>query len=175
MKVYEIEQSKSEVQKVYTELIDKITEHVKLLSLNSKPITSVMAMKRDLIRLKIRSMELGAGSVESRKAGSTLSYDMEQGERRLESCEAGSTLRCDLGKEEEFLAMEILEIMGIDVKPAVCAGLVGLKEMKRTLVKFHYEKMARTGMKYKDIKTELSKKYNMSVASIEKMVYKNSR
>jgi hypothetical protein len=148
MKAYEIEQSKSEVQKVYSELIDKITEHVKLLSLSSKPITSVMAMKRDLIRLKI-------GYVESREAGSSLRYDM--------------------GKEEEILAMEIMETMGIDVKPAVCSGLVGLKEMKRTLVKFHYERMAKTGLKYKDIKMELSKKYGLSVASIEKMVYRNAR
>ncbi len=33
--------------------------------------------------------------------------------------------------------------------------------MKRTLVKFHYEKMAKTGLKYKDIKMELSKKYGL--------------
>lgn len=148
MKAYEIEQSKSEVQKVYSELVDKITEHVKLLSLNSKPITSVMAMKRDLIRLKIGYVELGARG-------------MEQGEK-------------DMGKEEEMLVMEILETMGIDVRPAVCSGLVGLKEMKRTLVKFHYERMAKTGLKYKDIKIELSKKYGLSVASIEKMVYRAS-
>jgi hypothetical protein len=149
MKIYEVEQSQIEVQKVYSQLIDKITEHVKLLSLNSKPITSVMAMKRDLIRLKIGYLEL-----EARGTG--------QGE-------------IDVGQAEEILAMEILEIMGIDVKPAVCSGLVGLKEMKRTLVKFHYEKMAKTGLKYKDIKIELSKKYGLSVASIEKMVYRNAR
>ncbi len=33
----------------------------------------------------------------------------------------------NLGKEEEMLAMEILETMGIDVKPAVCSGLIGIK------------------------------------------------
>jgi hypothetical protein len=147
MENYDVELSKQEVKKTYSILIDKITEHVKLLSLNSKPITSVMAMKRDLIRLKI-------GYVESREAGSSLRYDM--------------------GKEEEILAMEILENMGIDVKPAVCSGLIGIREMKRTLVKYHYEKMAKTGVKYKDIKMELSKKYGLSVASIEKMVYRNA-
>jgi hypothetical protein len=156
MKNYEIEQSNNEVQKAYSQLLDKLTEHVKLLSLDSRPITSVMAMKRALIRLKIGYVEQGARC-------------MVQGDKSMEPG-AGC-----MGKEEEILAMEILETMGIDVKPAVCSGLIGLKEMKRTLVKYHYEKMAKGGKKYKEIKMDLSKKYGLSVSSIEKMVYRNAR
>jgi hypothetical protein len=141
---YEIEQSNNEVQKAYSQLLDKLTDHVKLLSLNSRPITSVMAMKRALIRLKI-------------------GYQNQNPSKTIILC-----------NEDENLATEVLERMGIDIKQAVDAGLIGAKEMKRALVKYHYEMMSKGGKKYKEIKMDLSKKYGLSVASIEKMVYRSA-
>lgn len=145
MENYDVELSKQELKKTYSNLIDKIGEHVKILSLNEKPITTIMAIKRALLRLKIDYL----------------------------NPEPVKNIR--LSNEQQKLSMEVLECMGIDVQQAVDSGLIGIKEMKRKLVKFHYEKMAKTGLKYKDIKNELSKKYGLSVASIEKMVYRNAR
>jgi hypothetical protein len=157
MKNYEIEQSNYEVQKVYSQLIDKLTEHVKLLSLNGKPITTVMGLKRALIRMKKITPPATGGC------------HLPNGEDMPSRNGLNET---KISNEEELLAMEILECMGIDIKPAVEAGLLGLREMKKSMIRFHYDRIAKTGMKYKDIKAELSKKYNMSEANIEKMVYR---
>jgi hypothetical protein len=159
MKNYEIEQSNNDVQKVYELLIDKLTEHVKLLSMNGKPITTVMGVKRELVRMRKLT------------PSATCGCHLPDGE------DMPAHNRFNEGKisnEEELLAMEIMECMGIDVKPAVEAGLIGIKEMKKSLIRFHYDKMAKTGMKYKDIKAELSKRYGMSVANIEKVVYRRT-
>jgi hypothetical protein len=163
MKNYDVEISGYAVQKVYDDLIEKITEHVKVLSLNGKPITTVMGVKRELVRMRKRS---------------TWGYGMEHGAWSREQGDEdkganGTSEKTKLNNEEVILAMEILECMGIDVHSAVVAGLTGEKEMKKSLIIFHYDRMAKTGRKYKDIKEELSKKYNMSAANIEKIVYRN--
>lgn len=150
MKIYEVEQSKNELQKMYSQLIDKLTEHVKILSLNGRPITTVMAIKRGLIRLKIGYLEHGAAS-------------MEQG---------GENKEIKLTQEEEILVTEIMEYLGIDVKQAVDSDLIGIKEMKRRLIQYHYDKMAKNGTSYKKIKEELSKKYGYSISAIEKLIYR---
>jgi hypothetical protein len=142
MENYDVELSKIEVKKMYSLLIDKITEHVKILSLNDRPITSIMAVKRALLRLKI---------------------DYLNPEPVKDSV---------LSQEQEKLAIEILECLGIDVKQTVDSGLIGTKEMKRTLVRYHYERMAKSGISYKKIKEELSRKYGFSVSAIEKIIYR---
>ena len=57
MKIYAIEQSNTEVKKAYAMLLDRINEHIRLLAENSKPITSIVGIKRGLIRLKIGKAE----------------------------------------------------------------------------------------------------------------------
>jgi hypothetical protein len=145
MKIYEVEQSQSEVQRLYSQLVDKLTDHVKILSLNGMPITTTVGKKSALIRLKI-------GYLNPEPLPET-----------------------ELSAEEEILVTEILECMGIEVKQAVDSGFIGIKEMKRRLVLYHYDKMAKQGKKYKDIKTELSKKYGITIATIEKIVYRTAK
>ncbi len=155
MKAYVIEQSNNEIKKVYGLLIEKINQHVKLLAENSKPFTSFMGIKRGLLRLKIGYMDTSNTSTSS-VHGSAQNKDVM------------------LDGEEELLANEIFETMNIDVKQAVDTGLIGIREMKRQLVRHYYEQMAKEGKKYKDIKVELSKRYGLSVSSIEKLVYRKN-
>ena len=74
-----------------------------------------------------------------------------------------------------MLFFTILETMKIDVRQSVSVGLIGEKEMKRQLVRFHYEEMAKQDMTYKEIKDKLSKQYGLSISSIEKLVYKTKK
>jgi hypothetical protein len=144
MKIYAIEQSENEVKKAYSFLIDRINEHVKLLAENSKPITSIMGIKRALHRLRLNYIE----------------------KKPKEEIRLSESL--------ELLANEVLDKYNVDIKDVIDIGLVGEKEIKRALVKKEYEEMAKQNMTYKVIKAKLSKRYGLSVSSIEKLVYRKS-
>lgn len=152
MKIYAIEQSNVEVKKAYSLLIDKINEHVKLLAKNSKPITSIIGIKRGLLRLKIGYLDTA--------------------DSPLISIEKNSV---KLDKDLEMLALSFMEKYELDIKEIIDVGLVGEKEIVKALVKKEYEEMAKQGEKYKDIKAELSKKYGLSISSIEKLMYRKSK
>jgi len=147
MKIYAIEQSNTEVKKAYSLLIDKINEHVKLLALNSKPITSIIGIKRGLLRLKIGHIDTSTGSVRKNEI--------------------------QLTEQLEILANDFMDKYQLDIKEIIDVGLVGEKEIIKALVRKEYNEMAKEGMKYKVIKAELSEKYGISVSSIEKLVYRN--
>ncbi len=142
MTTYIIEQSNNEVKKAYSFLIDRINDHVKLLAENSKPIISIMGIKRALFRLRIAYIE----------------------EKPKEELRLSESL--------ELLANEVLDKYNVDIKDAIDIGLVGEKEIKRALVKKEYKEMAKQNMTYKVIKAKLSKRYGLSVSSIEKLVYR---
>ena len=142
MKLYAIEQSDKNVRTHYSELLDAINNHIRLLAENSKPFSSVIGIKRALIRLRIDYLE--------RKTDRNIKLD----------------------EEEQLLVTEIIDCLGLDLSEAVERGIVGVKEMKKQLVKYHYEQMAKTGKTYKEIKRILSEQYGISVASIEKVVYR---
>ena len=142
MKVYVIEQSNNEVKRAYSTLLDKINGHIKLLAENRKPITSLMGIKRGLIRLKI-------------------GYFNDQEKQKIE-----------LSEKLEILATDFMEKYQLDIKEIIDVGLIGEKEIIKALVKKEYEEMAKHGMKYKNIKVDLSKKYGISVSSIEKLIYR---
>jgi len=144
MKIYEIEQSKSAVRKQYSQLIDKLNFHIKLLAVNGKPFTSSVAIKRGLHRLRIDYLP-------------TISSIAKKGIK--------------LSQSEEMLVSEVLDKLNTDIRESIEIGLVGEKEIKRVLLKKEYGEMAKEGMKYKDIKVLLSEKYGLSVSSIEKLVY----
>ncbi len=144
MKAYTLEQSNSEVKRAYSFLLDRLNEHVKLLAENRKPFTSFIGIKRGLLKLRIPSYA---------KASEDKS-------------------KIILTEKEELLASEIFETMNLDVRQTVHAGLVGEKEMKRQLVRFHYQEMAKQDMTYKEIKGKLSKRYGLSISAIEKLVYR---
>ncbi|MFN3382921.1 MAG: hypothetical protein ACK41O_25910, partial [Runella zeae] len=61
---------------------------------------------------------------------------------------------------------------GFDAKRMFDIGLLPLKEAKKWLVRKQYFDMAKTGRSYSDIKLELSVKYQLSVSSIEKLIYR---
>ncbi len=150
MKAYTLEQSNSEVKRAYSFLLDRLNEHVKLLAENRKPFTSFIGIKRGLLKLRISSY---AEATEDK----------------------GSCIKVMDGKlteKEELLASEIFELMSMDVKQAVVTGLVGEREMKRQLVRYHYREMAKQDMTYKEIKGILSERYGLSVSAIEKLVYR---
>lgn len=142
MKIYAIEQSNTEVKKAYAMLLDRINEHIRLLAENSKPITSIVGIKRGLIRLKIGKAE----------------------EQRQKD-------KIKLSEKLELLAGTFMEQYQIDITEIIDVGLVGEKEIIKALVRKEYEEMAKQGKRYKDIKAELSGKYGMSVSSIEKLMY----
>jgi hypothetical protein len=147
MKNYEIEQSKTAIQKQYSKLIDQLNFHIKLLAINGKPFTSAVAVKRGLRRLRIDYLP-----------------EIAQGARKVKK----------LTESEEKLVNEVLDKLNADIRESIEIGLAGEKEIKRVLLKKEYEDMAKEGMKYKDIKILLSEKYGLSVSMIEKLVYKKS-
>ena len=141
MKNYAIEQSKEEINFAYSRLIDKLGSHVKLLSEESMPITSIMAMIRGLRRLKLDYLQ---------------QIDIK---------------RTKLSENELLLADSVHKTFGVDVVPALGIGLFGTQQLKKVLISHEYEQLAKKGLKYKDIKQKLSAKYGWSVSSIEKLVY----
>lgn len=60
---------------------------------------------------------------------------------------------------------------GIDLHKLMENGLVSRKQATKWIVKKKYYEMAKTGRKYIDIKNELSDKYEISVRTIEKLIY----
>ena len=147
MRNYEIEQSRTAIQKQYSKLIDQLNVHIKLLAINGKPFTSAVAVKRGLRRIRIDYLP-----------------EIANGVRKVKK----------LSENEEKLVNEVLDKLNADIRESVEIGLVGEKEIKRVLLKKEYEDMAKEGMKYKDIKILLSEKYGLSVSMIEKLVYKKN-
>jgi len=150
MNTYEIRQSENGLGKAYTKLMDRISEHVTLLAENGKPITSLMGIKRGLYRYKKElTLTTGIGLVPTQIESTPLTEDLA------------------------LLVSDVLDKFNIDVLESIEVGLVGEKELKRLLIKYDYERLAKSGIKYKEIKKQLSEKYEVSVSSIEKLVYGN--
>lgn len=150
MEIYEVKQSERSVGKAYTQLMDKLSFHVTLLAKNGKPITSVVGIKRMLYRYKRELIDPFTPPDQS--------SSMKE--------------RTFLDEGLRLLVGDVLDKYDVDVLEAVEVGLVGEKELKRLLIKYDYENLAKSGLKYKDIKKQLSEKYGVSVSSIEKLVYK---
>lgn len=73
---------------------------------------------------------------------------------------------------QKTMLAEINDLAGIDVAALVEKGLVTSKQARKWLVKQRYYQMAKTGRTYFDIKNELSVCYDLSVSTIEKMIYR---
>ena len=152
-----MKQSERSVGKAYSQLMDKLSCHVTLLAKNGKPITSVMGIKRGLYRYKRElTTPLSAASPIPPP-----------------SCGHLPKGRIALAPEIVLLANDVLDKFDVDVLGAVEVGLVVEKDLKRALIKYYYERMAKEGKTYKDIKKVLSERYGVSVSSIEKLVYGN--
>ena len=147
---YEVKQSEKSVGKAYALLMDKLSGHVTMLAKNGKPITSLMGIKRGLYRYKRELIPLSDPSV-------------------LQT--SSQNERTPLAEDLSLLVGDVLDKLNVDVLESVEVGLVGEKELKRLLIKYDYEKLAKNGIKYKDIKKQLSEEYGVSVSSIEKLVY----
>jgi len=147
---YEISNSAKGVSKAYALFMDKLSEHVIVLARNGKPITSVMATKRALYRYRQQFIS---------------HLSARDGHLPPEG-------RIALTKDMELLVGDVLDKFDVDVLEAVNVGLIGEKELKRVLIMYYYEQMAKQGLKYKEIKQVLSERYGFSVSSIEKLVYR---
>ena len=145
MNNYIIKQSKEEVNYTYSRLIDKLNQHVTLLSSEKQPFTSVMGMIRGLRKLKL---------------------DYLQENKRKE---------VKMSESELLLADKVHKTFSIDVVPAMEIGLFGEQQIKKVLVRHEYAELAKQGIKYKEIKARLSRKYAVSVSWIEKLVYGKSQ
>lgn len=67
---------------------------------------------------------------------------------------------------------DIKREFNIDVTEVIGNGILDLYDAKKWLVKQLYYKWAKEDRTYADIKYELSVKYEISVSSIEKMIYR---
>ena len=147
MEKYKLKQSEISVSKAYSLLMNKLSGHVTLLAKNGKPITSFMGIKRGLFRYKKELVDTPLPATPPQK----------------------ENVKIDEGLI--LLISDVLDKYNADVLDAVGVGLVGEKELKRLLIKYDYNKLATNGIKYKDIKKQLSETYSVSVSSIEKLVY----
>ena len=152
MKTVEISQSGEILTAAYEELMEKISEHVTVLAMHDEPIEGIMTAKRGLYRLK---------------------EQLESPKNVLVS-EMNRDIACKIGINQSlmWLIEETQQKLGIDVLEPVRLGMLGEKELKRTLIQYDYLELAKEGYKYKDIKQLLSCRYDWSVSRIEKLVYR---
>jgi hypothetical protein len=151
MEIRKIKQSEQELNGAYCQLQDKISQHVKVLALNNQPIENMVEAKRGLFCLKQKLVNQRDSSLKDQK---------ENQNTKLSN-----------GLLE--LVEQTMTKLGIDVLESVKVGMIGEKELKRTLILHDYNQLARQGLKYKEIKEMLSEEYGWSVSRIEKLVYRS--
>ena len=78
----------------------------------------------------------------------------------------------DMGNFVDKIAEEIQELTGFDAQKLMDLELLHPLDARKWLVKKKYYAMSDGKKTYTEIKDELSKKYGMSVSTIEKMVYR---
>ena len=142
MEKYEIIQSEGEIDYSYSRLIDKLYNHVKLLSKERLPFSSVMGMVRGMRRLKLDYLE----------------------DKVIKSTK--------LSENELLMADRVHKTFGADVVSALEIRLFGEQQMKKVLILHEYDLMTKKGLKGKDIKEKLSEEYGVSVSAIEKWFYR---
>lgn len=74
-----------------------------------------------------------------------------------------------------LITEEIKALAGVEIGPVIDIGLLHPVHAKKWLVRKRYFELAKTGRTYTDIKFELSEKYQISVSSIEKMIYRKEK
>ncbi len=153
MKSKQINQSEELIKNSFLELLEKISEHVRLLAMYDEPIERLIDVKRALYQLKGQFYMNQAEANNSQKQ----CPDIEM---------SGADLRV------MWLVEELQNKLGVDVLDSVKIGMVGEDDLKRVLIKHEYMEMARQGYKYKDVKQLLSWQYGWSVSRIEKLVYR---
>ena len=145
---YEINQKELSVKQAYLNLMKQLNEFIEIRAKQGLPFSSLVGFKRELYRYKKVVVK----------------------DNITEKPKDTPEINNDLG----LLVEDVFNKMGVDVLEAVKADLIGRKELVRALIKHDYAQMAKQGKKYKDIKAELSEKYEVSVSSIEKLVYRKS-
>jgi hypothetical protein len=69
---------------------------------------------------------------------------------------------------------DLSDELGMDVSLLIETGLIDSRSATKWLVRRLYYRMAKEDRTYADIKYELSIRYDISVSSIEKMVYRKN-
>lgn len=141
-----IQLKKQGVLQAYNSLIEQLGSYIEAMANQEKPFTSLVGMKRQLYRLK-----------------ALLNNGQEEPIKTTQKLDTQSELYID----------EMLKEFGIDVREGLRIGLFTKREIKKVLIKKKYFELAKKGLSYKEIKGQLSKEFEVSVSSIEKVVYKN--
>lgn len=95
-----------------------------------------------------------------------------QNERRNLNFDRKLEQREKLTGELAELINEASEVFEIDLYPAAQAGILTHRGLTTAIVRHEYLRHNKNGQKIAKIKEELSKKYNISVSAIEKIIYK---
>ena len=69
---------------------------------------------------------------------------------------------------------DIRQEFDLDLSEVLHRGILDPRDAKKWLVKQLYYKLYKTDRTYTDIKNELSVKYDISVSSIEKLIYRKN-
>jgi hypothetical protein len=73
---------------------------------------------------------------------------------------------------KDLILAEIQQLAGVDVKQLFDIGLISTDHARKWIIRRKYYQLAKTGRTYADIKNELSDEYEVSVSTIEKLVYR---
>ena len=147
---YEIKQKEVGLKRAYENLMKQLNDFITLRAKEGLPFSSLVGFKRNLYRFK---------KVINPVAAVNENNSFQRNNKELDS-------------EIGLLTEDVFNKMGVDVLDAVKARIIDEKGLKKVLLKYDYQHMAKQGMKYKTIKKILSEKYGVSVSSIEKMVYR---
>ncbi len=160
MKNYEIILKERKITSLLIELLRELEGLKEILQKESKPVVSLNAKIYKLKRLK-----LGADNyIDDYNTPIIGNFSALK--------EKGNDLDVKLTNEEKNLIKEIYEFYKIDVTKEVSYKIVGVKELKKAVIRKVYEAEQRKGRKYLEIKNEISKKYKVSLSTIEKLIYK---
>ena len=78
--------------------------------------------------------------------------------------------------ELKAIIKDIWNNYGIDISYYVSIGLLHIADAKNWLIINEYPRLYNNGeLSHKEVKERLSKRYGISISSIEKMVYRNNK
>ena len=79
--------------------------------------------------------------------------------------------------ELKRIIKDIWTIYGIDISFFISVGMLHIDDAKNWLVRKEYERLYKTGdfKTYTEVKEYLIKRYDISLSSIEKMIYRDHK
>lgn len=150
---YAVNQSKTKVRNAFDSLLVKVNEHIKLLSSENMPITTIIGFKRQLLI--------------SKNIVKTV-FKKKEKEYHLKEHKINDTLQTYIN--------DVIDKYGVDLYDAVSLGVVKDYQIKKVLLLYDYHVARKTkGNKHLAIREQLAMKYDVSTSFVDKAIYNENK